>query len=176
MTSPLSQLIIASCIIVSWPSCDLTYCATYSYVGDAKSNFFVAQAENFTLRIRHAVRGSTVKRYLFDCLCAFATVKRCGHLTSLEHVFHTRQHLLLTCIPHIPTSVANREGANSGTKPMSGKLEFVDGTNRVWPDDQLWYGQPQDESRSGDIVSVGELLEASGLGSGDDGADGATIR
>ena len=59
---------------------------------------------------------------------------------------------------------------------MKGQLKFADGTVRKWPSDRLWYGVNQSASRGGDIVSVGELLQASGLGSGDDGADGATVR
>eukprot|EP00045_Choanoeca_perplexa_P008389 m.77603 g.77603 ORF g.77603 m.77603 type:complete len:506 (+) comp14474_c0_seq1:119-1636(+) len=116
---------------VNQPGCSFqSFNSDCAYEGDTQTNYFVAQAENFTLRIRHAVRGSTVKR----------------------------------------------EGANSGSNAMKGELKFADGSVRVWPDDQLWYGQPQNETRNGDIVSVGELLEASGLGSGDAGADGATVR
>eukprot|EP00730_Choanoeca_flexa_P001710 TRINITY_DN10750_c0_g1_i2.p1 TRINITY_DN10750_c0_g1~~TRINITY_DN10750_c0_g1_i2.p1 ORF type:complete len:412 (+),score=74.78 TRINITY_DN10750_c0_g1_i2:531-1766(+) len=101
-----------------------------SFTAGTKRDYFVAQAENFTIRIRHAVRGSTV----------------------------------------------NRQGANTGDRPMSGRIEFADGTHREWPDSQLWYGQPQNDSRSGDIMSVGELLEAVGLRSDDDGVDGGTLR
>eukprot|EP00729_Bicosta_minor_P002444 gene2444-16107_t len=76
---------------------------------------FIYNFEDFTIRIRHGVRGQQV----------------------------------------------NKEGISTGDGAIPGKL--VDGAGnkiRFWPDPQPFVGQPQNQSRSGDIVSVTQLLQA----------------
>lgn len=60
--------------------------------------------------------------------------------------------------------IVDRQGVSTGEDAMSGKLVSTSGkTLRFWPDETPFAGQPQDDTRSGDIISVAELLEAAGL-------------
>eukprot|EP00043_Microstomoeca_roanoka_P013422 m.131488 g.131488 ORF g.131488 m.131488 type:complete len:445 (+) comp15745_c0_seq4:124-1458(+) len=107
------------------------YGCSYRDVGN-HSAFYIANAEDFTIRIRHAVRGQVI----------------------------------------------TRSGANTGDNAMHGTLKNL-ATGEVvrsWPDNSRPYSVDQSDTRSGDIVSVRELLQASNTNVNQDTATGASIR